>query len=81
MADRQDTESNQDLEPRPWWAGTGERLFNAVLVVAIGLPVAMVTGEPLWAGLVGCIGLVAFQAVYWRLYQGEKLTEVYDLGR
>lgn len=67
-------------EPRPWWVGPGEKLLNATLIVGIGAPVAVVTGEPYWAAVAGCLGVMLVQIVYWRLYQGEKLTEVYDVG-
>jgi len=69
------------LEPRPWWAGTGEMLLNGAIIVAAGAPAAVYLDDPLLGGVVGCAVLLLVQIAYWRGYRGEALTEVYDVGQ
>jgi len=65
-------------EPRPWWYRTAERLLTVALIFAIGLPVVVVTREPLYAGLAGAGGALLINVIWWRVVKGEALTDVYD---
>jgi hypothetical protein len=39
--------------------------------------VAVYTGEPILAGLAGMAVLVTVNALWWKFYRGERLSDVY----
>lgn len=71
-------EVEQELNPRPWWVGTGEKLLNAVIIVLFGIPAMHYTEDPLIAGVTGIVGLAVVNVGYWKLVHRMDLLEVFD---